>query len=314
MNRQNIGARLWTIYLCSISAIACLSIVGTMPSRAAETYDEALAAWSELKQNQPAACSPAVDSTEILRGTKTNIVFLVFHGFAGNPAQMTGLIDVLSAYDGNIIAPRIYGHFDQNMDQLDDATFDQWLEQGRAALSVAQGLGETVIVAGYSLGGLIASRLALETPEQIDGLILLAPAWRLTARAVLESDIGALFGIRSSPLGDTQICEPDAFDLSAPGAVEVHRFAQNTEESFGLRAFAGLEPAIVLAIGDADQIVASPFVQREIGRVQRDIPPIVIDDAGHLFFIQSSVLYESSEDLGRRFIVSVQTLVRDVAP
>jgi pimeloyl-ACP methyl ester carboxylesterase len=171
-----------------------------------------------------------------------------------------------------------------------------------------------VIVAGYSLGGLIASRLALETPEQIDGLILLAPAWRLTARAVLESDIGALFGIRSSPLGDTQICEPDAFDLSAPGAVEVHRFAQNTEDNFGLRAFARLEPAIALAIGDADQIVASPFVQQEIGRVQPDIPPIIIDDAGHLFFIQSPDLYESGEDLGRRFIDSVQALVRGVAP
>jgi pimeloyl-ACP methyl ester carboxylesterase len=264
-------------------------------------------------KGQPVACSPVVDSTEILHGTKTDIVFLVFHGFAGNPAQMTGLIDVLSVYDGNIITPRIYGHFDQNMDDLDDVTFEQWLDQGRAALSVAQGLGETVIVAGYSLGGLIASRLALETPEQIDGLILLAPAWRLTARAVLESDIGALFGIRSSPLGDTQICAPDAFDVSAPGAVEVHRLAQNSQVSFGLGAFAGLGPAIALTIGDADQIVASPFVQWEIGRVQPNIPPIIIADEGHLFFIQSSDLYESGQALGRRFIDSVQALVRDVA-
>jgi hypothetical protein len=171
-------------------------------------------------------------------------VFLVFHGFAGNPAQMTGLIDVLSVYDGNIITPRIYGHFDQNMDDLDDVTFEQWLDQGRAALSVAQGLGETVIVAGYSL---------------------------------------------------------------------VHRLAQNSQVSFGLGAFAGLGPAIALTIGDADQIVASPFVQREIGRVQPNIPPIIIADEGHLFFIQSSDLYESGQALGRRFIDSVQALVRDVA-
>lgn len=314
MTGLNIGARSWAISLYSISAIACLSAVTSVPSQAAETYEEALAAWSELKQDQPAACSPAVDSTEILHGRKTDIVFLVFHGFAGNPGQMTGLIDVLSAYDGNIIAPRIYGHFDQNMDDLDDVTFEQWLDQGRAALSVAQGLGETVIVAGYSLGGLIATRLAFETPEQIDGLILLAPAWRLTARAVLESDIGALLGIRSSPLGDTQICAPDAFDLSAPGAVEVHRFAQDTEDNFGLRAFTRLAPDIALAIGDADQIVASPFVQREIERVQPNIPPIIIPDEGHLFFIQSSEMYETSQALGRLFVDSVEALVRDVAP
>lgn len=292
----------------------CLSLAATAPSHAAETYDEAVSAWTDLNRSQPAACSPDVDSLDVLHGAKTDIVFLVLHGFAGNPAQMSGLLEVLSPYNGNIIAPRIYGHFDQDMDALDDATFDEWLEQGRAALAIAQGLGETVIVAGYSLGGLIASRLALETPEQIDGLILLAPAWRLTARAAVESDIGALFGIRSSQLGDTQICAPDAFDLSAPGAVEVHRLAQDTERAFGITAFAQLAPSIALSIGDADAIVNSRFVQREIERYQLQIAPIIVPDEGHLFFIQSPDLYDDGKALGRSFIENVEALVEDVTP
>ncbi|MCW5714236.1 MAG: alpha/beta fold hydrolase [Bauldia sp.] len=275
------------------------------------SYGAAVTAWEAFKAAQPAACSAAVDSTQHLTGRRTGTVVLVLHGYAGNPAQMQPLMDMFGT-DVNIIAPRLAGHFDQNMDALDDATFDQWIAQAQQSLAIAQALGDRVIVAGYSLGGLLASRLALESPDAIDRLVLLAPAWKLQPRAVVESDLGALLGIRRSSLGDTQICEVDHFDLSARGAVEVHRLAQEVERTYrqgGTSAFALISHPILISVGGTDQIVDTPYVLAQLP----DEHPVVhlVEDPteGHLWYMQSQDLYRTGNAIGDAFVGQFRTFV-----
>lgn len=276
-----------------------------------DSYGAAVAAWEAFKAAQPAACSPAVDSSQHLTGRRTGTAVLVLHGYAGNPAQMQPLMNMFGT-DVNIIAPRLAGHFDQNMDALDNATFAQWIAQAQESLAIAQALGERVIVAGYSLGGLLASRLALESPGAIDRLVLLAPAWKLRARAVVESDIGALLGIRRSSLGDTQVCEVDHFDLSARGAVEVHRLAQEVERTYrqgGTSAFALIPLPLLISVGGTDQIVDTPYVLDQLPEEGPVVHLVEDPTEGHLWYMQSQDLYRTGNAIGDAFVGQFRTFV-----
>ncbi|MGD9739360.1 MAG: alpha/beta hydrolase [Bauldia sp.] len=284
----------------------------TKQNLVAPTYEQAVAGWEAFKAAQPPACAAAVDSTEVLHGGRTGTVVIMLHGFAGNPGQMAPLTEMFAAAGANVIIPRLAGHFDQNMDALDDATFQDWLDQATEVLAIARGLGERVIVAGYSLGGLLASYLALEYGESIDRLLLLAPAWKLQPRAVVEADLGALLGIRRSALGDAQICEVEHFDLSARGAVEVHRLAEHTERTFaraGLSAFALIEHPILMSVGATDQIVDTPYVLEVVPEAEVAIHVIENPDGGHLWYMQSRDLYRTGNPLGDEFIADFQRFV-----
>lgn len=57
-----------------------------------------------------------------------------------------------------------------------DATFDDYLQDARAAVSAArEDAGEPVVLAGQGLGALLAVRLAAGEPEGLAGVVLLSP-------------------------------------------------------------------------------------------------------------------------------------------
>lgn len=101
---------------------------------------------------------------------------LLIHGFPGTPAEMRPLAEALHAQGWSVQAPLLPG-FGPNIDQLFVQRKEDWLAEVLAAQALLWADHERVLLVGYSMGGAIALNVAAQSPP--DGLILLAPFWRV---------------------------------------------------------------------------------------------------------------------------------------
>jgi carboxylesterase len=107
-------------------------------------------------------------------------VVLAFHGFGGTPREVELVTQAAAELGLAARAPLLPGHGTSVAD-LARSGWTDWLEAASAELEEATAGGEPAIVAGLSLGSLIAAHLAALAPERVTGLVMLANAVRLMA-------------------------------------------------------------------------------------------------------------------------------------
>lgn len=108
-------------------------------------------------------------------GGKTGVLLL--HGFAGSIDDLRPLAEALHADGYSVMGARLAGH-GATEDDLNASTAEDWLASARLALHSLASRVDKVVVAGESMGGLVALRLARECPA-VKGAVLLAPPFRL---------------------------------------------------------------------------------------------------------------------------------------
>lgn len=110
----------------------------------------------------------------------TDVVVVYLHGFSADPVEISPVPErVAAALGANLLSLRLTGH-GQDGAAMAEATAEDWMADGLAALDLADQLGDQVLVMGTSTGGTLALWLALEgAPHRIDGLVLVSPNLRL---------------------------------------------------------------------------------------------------------------------------------------
>jgi carboxylesterase len=113
------------------------------------------------------------------RGTGTRAA-LCLHGFTGTPFEVRPLAEALAGLGFFASAPQLAGHCG-TVDQLAATGHPEWLASADAALRALQkdSGGGPVAIAGFSLGGLLALRLARLFPERVAALAIMAAPLRL---------------------------------------------------------------------------------------------------------------------------------------
>ncbi len=103
---------------------------------------------------------------------------LLLHGFAGTPAELRGVGQLL--YDGgwSVHAPLLPG-FGPAIETLASRTYREWLECAANAFDQLRRSHRKVLLVGNSMGGALA--LVLAQSAEVSGLIVAAPFTRLTA-------------------------------------------------------------------------------------------------------------------------------------
>lgn len=184
---------------------------------------------------------------------------LLIHGLADTPFIFRDLADRLAARCVRVRAILLPGHGTRPGD-LVTAESDQWLEAARAH---ARGLSDQVdrlYVGGHSLGGAIATVLALEDPS-VRGLVTFAPAWELDGlRDVLW------LGTLAEPFIDFIEREPE------PNPVKYESLAVNTGDEMGeilrrvqseLEARRSIDDLPLLLVAtEADSVIDLDYLQR----------------------------------------------------
>lgn len=102
---------------------------------------------------------------------------LALHGFGGTPLEVEAVLDAARRLGLGGLAPLLPGH-GTHAKSLAAMRFPDWSDAAERALDRA---GAPVVLAGFSLGSLLALDLAQRRPKDVRGLILLANAVWLTA-------------------------------------------------------------------------------------------------------------------------------------
>lgn len=168
---------------------------------------------------------------------------LVLHGFTGNPTSMEGLERSFTAAGFLTEMPTLPGHGTV----IEDMIPTRWADWAACALDAFDRLaarcdGGAVLVAGLSMGGGLACRVAVDRPGRVAGLVLVNP--------IVEPPGEALFDIlRQSLEQGVEVVPGIGSDIARPGRVEL--------------AYAGtpLAPALSMYEGIRDMAPFLPSIE-----------------------------------------------------
>ena len=103
---------------------------------------------------------------------------LLLHGFTSSLDTVNGLVPHLERAGLPYEMPTLHGHGSAPAD-LVGATWHRWYEDTERALDRLLDRCDRAIVVGFSMGGVAALHLGVQRPEQLAGIVAIAPALRL---------------------------------------------------------------------------------------------------------------------------------------
>jgi carboxylesterase len=138
-------------------------------------YDEALRAYAALAERDDDTIHHRGGSMLLAHGRPTARAVLFLHGLTASPMQCDALARRLHANGDSVVVPRLPGHGarDRLTTQLRDVQAQHLIDAAYEGLAIARGLGTSVVVAGFSLGGLLGAWLAQH--ERFGRLVAIAP-------------------------------------------------------------------------------------------------------------------------------------------
>lgn len=203
---------------------------------------------------------------------------LCIHGFTGAPYEVEPLANHLSEHtQWEIAVPTLPGHGESL--QLKGIAYEQWIEHAELELKKLQKTCEKVYVVGFSMGGMIASHLAIH--NRVEKLILLSAAAYYINPKQIATDIGEM--IRDSFHG--RLNENELFN----------RYKRKIKETplaatFQFRRLvSSIRPVLnevkiptLIAQGESDGMVppkAAQYLYEQIGTEQKKL--IYVKDSKH---------------------------------
>ena len=111
----------------------------------------------------------------------SDVGVLVVHGFTGSPQGVRPLAQAFADAGFSVRLPVLPGHATTWQD-LNTTTWRHWYGEVERAFVELRARTRVVVAAGLSMGGALATRLAELHPDDIAGLVLVNPAFRVDDR------------------------------------------------------------------------------------------------------------------------------------
>lgn len=144
--------------------------------RQAET-PQAIVSWPVIVDDEDMTSSPK-PGAEPFAADGGPVGVLLSHGFTGSPASMTPWGRQLADLGHTVRVPRLPGHGTTWQD-MNRTRWDDWYGELDRTLTELRTVCDRVVVAGLSMGGCLALRLAEQRPSDVDAVVLVNPAVHL---------------------------------------------------------------------------------------------------------------------------------------
>jgi len=147
------------------------------PSR---SYSNAVARAKRQIAADDSVAAPGGSTILLVHGGRAPRAVVLFHGFTDSPHQFAALAESLYVRGDNVLVPRLPHHAERGKDasELGRLTAAELCRTGDAAVDVASGLGDSVIVVGLSVGGTLAA-WAVEHRVEVRRAVVIAPAFEV---------------------------------------------------------------------------------------------------------------------------------------
>jgi carboxylesterase len=201
-----------TAFVC-VLAIVCAAVMVFSRRAASRLRDDAL----RRVRLEPSGIIAGAEEIDLRHGRSRHGVLLL-HGGGDTPQTLRYLAEHLHARGYNVRAPLLPGH-GRTLREFSSVSADQWLDAARSAYRELSHRNAWRAVAGLSMGGAIAVRLAAED-DTIQALGLLAPYLSMPPKIALAARLSAGWGIAVpfvralDPAAPRSIHDPDEMKRS----------------------------------------------------------------------------------------------------
>ena len=226
---------------------------------------------------------------------------LLCHGFTGSPQSMRPWAEYLAAQGLTVALPLLPGH-GTRWEDLRPTGWQDWYAEVDRELRALRGRCAHVFVAGLSMGGALALRLAAKHGDAVDGVVVVNPANKVHGPAahalpLLRHFVPTTKGITS--------------DIAKEGVEEVGYSHVPLHAAHSLRTFLRLvdgelpqvtQPLLLLH-STRDHVVPPVDSERVLGRVSStDVTEILLEQSHHVATLD--------HDAGRIFEESLAFVTR----
>jgi carboxylesterase len=230
---------------------------------------------------------------------------LLVHGFTSTPASMTSWAEHLAAAGFRVSVPLLPGHGTVWQD-LNRTGWRDWFAEVDRAFVELRGHGEPVFVAGLSMGGGLALRLAEKRPDDVAGLMLVNPSVldpdkRLLATPLLKRLTASVAGIKSDIKKPG--VEEEGYERLPLKALDSLRDLWRTTRADLRRVTA---PVVVFrsAVDNVVPALSSQVIIQEVGSA--DVSEQVLADSYHVAVLDNDApqIFAESEAFVRRVLAA----------
>jgi carboxylesterase len=141
-------------------------------------FDEARERIRRMWEDESHEVIPECRTQALLHGQKTARVIVFVHGYTSCPAQFTQLGELFVKDGANVFIPaiRYHGLPDRMNARHAQLTAEDLVGYADDVVDIARGLGDSITVAGLSLGGTVAGWVAENRPD-VETAVLIAPVF-----------------------------------------------------------------------------------------------------------------------------------------
>jgi esterase/lipase len=132
-----------------------------------------------------AGCKPPEIGAPFLLPGRQSVAVVLSHGYLASPREVTDLAQALQRAGATVHGVRLAGH-GTSPEQLARVRWQAWQRSYRRAFAAACAGSDRVVLAGFSMGGLLALMTAADFPQRVSGVVainaplhLVDPASRL---------------------------------------------------------------------------------------------------------------------------------------
>lgn len=150
----------------------------------------------ETRLNRISVCSPVLrnegNAPFVLRhDVPSQKVAVLIHGLSDSPFFMREIANILYHQGFDVLVPLLPGHGlrEASDDMTDGDLAERWQTHVDEVIALADTMGETLVVGGFSTGGALAVEHYLAGGDNIDGLMLFSGALALSENAESMSRI-----------------------------------------------------------------------------------------------------------------------------
>lgn len=154
-------------------------------------FNKSVSKIEQLQQTEEKTIADTKHESQILsHGKKTKYVVLSLPGLHESPFHLKSLNEFFFNEGANVLSLHLPGHQQKNESALNKVKAKEWEKAVADTIVMAHGLGEKLIILGYSTGGGLAVQAALQHPEEINQLFLFAPALALSNATFISTFLG----------------------------------------------------------------------------------------------------------------------------
>ena len=224
---------------------------------------------------------PVLPGAEPFRHEGGEAGVLLCHGFTGSPQSLRPGAQYLSEHGLTVSLPLLPGHGTRWQDMALTGWQDWYAEVDRELRALSERCS-SVFVAGLSMGGTLALRLAAKHGDAVSGVVVVNPANRMHGLAPYALPVARHF-VRTAP--------GIASDIAKEGSVELGYDKVPLHAAHSLRTFFRqvdgelpqvTQPLLVLRSAQ-DHVVPAADSARVLSRVSStDVTEIVLEQSYHV--------------------------------